>query len=184
MKSAVSPSKHLKTKLSELATASTQFGRTTQDNFRKEGNKEKKKKKENRNPMGPVLSLDEPEEYIFLDNNFISLVPQEASILQEKLLTNRTNQIYLSSPSSLPREHQLANELRGEKQPERIFEEFLEYEDSSRTSRKESVSSAQGQFVSNNLSIVQLYFVNKVKIIQRWWKKFYHQTKQNPKPEP
>lgn len=61
MKNAVSPSKHLKTKLSELATASTQFGRTTQDNFRKEGNKEKKKKKENRNPIGPVLSLDEPE---------------------------------------------------------------------------------------------------------------------------
>lgn len=65
-------------------TLSSKFLRSTQETFRKE---KSRPSKQHNIPQPPFNT--EPEEYIFLENNFVELTNEDASLLQLKITSNQ-----------------------------------------------------------------------------------------------
>ena len=57
----------------------------------------------------------------------------------------------------------------------------MEYEDSTPSSRRKSAASeGLSNLKENGLNIVQNYFIGKIKIIQKWWRKMLLKAKKQP----
>lgn len=122
----MSPSKQVKPKISEQATASTQFLKTsTQETFRKAASNKDRKKKENKDPLCQLLNFSEPEEYIFLDNNFLCMAPKDLSAIEGKLLSHRDIVYDNKLSSNCPKNQRYQEPTPEYSEAEKIFEDYL-----------------------------------------------------------